>query len=158
MSQQPNKAPNQSPDNKHYAKSLVGFLSGLVLATLIIVAVLLMINSNSKKTFKPTEPVLSNNTPPATQTLTPSMGSGVVAHNDNVSPQPPPTTTIPQPNPSRQAHPKKPKPPLCPTPWSNPPLPIPTKPHKPMPIHGLTNPHLKKTTKMNPLLPHKHQK
>lgn len=90
MSQQPNKAPNQSSDNKHYAKSLVGFLSGLVLATLIIVAVLLMINSNSKKTFKPTEPVLSNNTPPATQTLTPSMGSGVVAHNDNVSP---PATT-----------------------------------------------------------------
>lgn len=80
MSQPANKNPNKSNDNKSYAKSLVGFLSGLVLATLIIVAVLLMINSNSKKTFKPTtEPVLSNSTPPATETLTPSTSNAISA-------------------------------------------------------------------------------
>lgn len=73
MSQQPPKSPNKPNENKSNAKSLIGFLSGLVLATLIIIAVLLMINSNSKKDFKPTtEPVLSNSTPPSTETLTPS--------------------------------------------------------------------------------------
>lgn len=71
MSQQPNKpAANGS---KSPLKGLVGFLSGLVLATLIIIAVLLMINSNSKRDFKnTTEPVLTNNTPKTTETLVPN--------------------------------------------------------------------------------------
>lgn len=73
MSQQAPKPPKKPSENKSNAKSLIGFLSGLVLATLIIIAVLLMINSNSKKDFKPTtEPVLTNDTPPSTETLTPN--------------------------------------------------------------------------------------
>lgn len=71
MSQQPNKS--AANGSKSPLKGLVGFLSGLVLATLIIIAVLLMINSNSKRDFKnTTEPVLTNNTPKTTETLVPN--------------------------------------------------------------------------------------
>lgn len=58
-------------------KGLVGFLAGLVLATMIIIAVLLMLNSNSKSARK--TPNL--NTPPQqTETLQPNVGS------DNTAP------------------------------------------------------------------------
>lgn len=51
-------------------KGLVGFLAGLVLATMIIIAVLLMLNSNSKRDFK--QPTTPNNVVD-TQTITPSQ-------------------------------------------------------------------------------------
>lgn len=71
MSQQPNKPINNT--NTSPLKGLVGFLSGLVLATLVIIAVLLMINSNSKRDFKNTPELVSNKTPNTqTETLVPN--------------------------------------------------------------------------------------
>lgn len=49
----------QNLPTQQAGKGLVGFLAGLVLATMIIIAVLLMLNSNSKRDFKQ-EPTLSN--------------------------------------------------------------------------------------------------
>lgn len=71
MSQHPNKS--VTPNSKSSLKGLVGFLSGLVLATLIIIAVLLMINSNSKRDFKNTaEPVLTTPNTQQPDTLMPN--------------------------------------------------------------------------------------
>lgn len=61
-------------------KGLVGFLAGLVLATMIIIAVLLMLNSNSKKGW--VNPPTANTDKP-TETLVPSGASTVALTDDN---------------------------------------------------------------------------
>lgn len=93
MSQEHNKPATNG--GKSPLKGLVGFLSGLVLATLIIIAVLLMINSNSKRDFKnAAEPVL---TTPNTQTET-LMPNGQTPNNQltNVSDSKPNSKTASQ--------------------------------------------------------------
>ncbi|SSY81094.1 SPOR domain-containing protein [Alysiella crassa] len=68
-------------------KGLVGFLAGLVLATMIIIAVLLMLNSNSKRDFQNTSPAT---TTPPTDTLQPAgvqnTPASPIAVADNTQP------------------------------------------------------------------------
>nr|UOP04901.1 SPOR domain-containing protein [Conchiformibius kuhniae] len=53
---------SQKTPSSQKGKGLVGFLAGLVLATMIIIAVLLMLNGNSKRDFK-NDPTLGGSTP-----------------------------------------------------------------------------------------------
>lgn len=72
-------------------KGLVGFLAGLVLATMIIIAVLLMLNSNSKTSIR--EPALTQ--PQQPEALVPNGASNVNAMGNTMTSTSEPTTLPP---------------------------------------------------------------